>query len=1100
MKKLLPVLLISFAALSQGLPVYTTLRPDPSFGPVSWFGWSLATGDFNGDGVPDIAVGSPRSDFVFGGDSLAAAGRVDIFFGPIPAGVAYPDMVIGGLSEDDQFGISLSTAGDFNGDGYEDLLVGANVVERKGGAYIFFGGPSFGGAPDVFFLGEEIVDNFGYSSTNIGDQNGDGYDDVLVAALYNDAIGPRTGRCYIYYGAPSHDGTPDFIITGLDSLDDFGTVVSGPLDFNGDGWPDFLVGAVQAGGYWFKPGAGYLFHGGPLLDGVPNLTLTGAHPMEFFGNSVAALEDFTGNGYGDAAFAGYNHHALPDSSVGRVIIAYGGGGADTLIGNRARQSFGSEIVSAGDIDFDGMTELAVSMRFDPTGDSAGFVMIFGHCRYGDTVRVDTTCWNPAPSTRSWFGYRMLGSDDVTGDGMRNFAVADPMFDGGEGLQGAVYVYTGWRDYWPIEAEFISPEDGIVSACPRLPIKWRMRHPSGLEDMKAFVTVLNTHDEHHYTLDSAQLSLIDDSTMIFTPSEDWGESGWVVVRLDSAYLHSTEESIDSAIAVEWFSDLNPPRVRFMGDSISVTDRYPTFVWKIEEEHLNRTDTTVLTATFHGESLRPTVFPAYWAENYIQVAVTLSDFGIVPAHGETITVCLENVMDMPDTCGPNIAEPSCISRIFYRAWNADFTFTSPGLSHTILTFGATPSATDGYDPGLDIFMPPIPDSRVKASFALDDPAYPHINRLLRDLRASEDDTLEWRIITQGEGEASVEWTPERLPVGVWLLNGKLDMRAYPEWHFALGETLSIRFYTGPKSLVAWDLLSRAWELFSLPLYPEIYDPDVVLGEPSAIIFRYAYDPETRAYYEPSRWPTGRGLWLLDADGYRAPRIVGGWPIDTMWAPLSPGWNMISAPFDTTPAGAMTTDPPGAILHGTLYGWDVASYDYFAPAELAPLSGYWVAVSREAELFAPGEGTFLSKSSFAHGFGFPPPPPHLTGLNETKPVLPKEFAISAHPNPFNSAVKITIDGVGAHDRLPLRVEIYDLAGRRVASLIPPGPPLTRGEEETNLTPLSKGGARSAEGVIWRPDASLPSGVYLVRASVESRSLSGAEATIVKRVVYLK
>ena len=1116
------VLLLVVAVYSQGLPVSCVLRPDLSLGPVGWFGWSLASGDFNGDGHADIAVGSPRSDFVFAGDSMITSGRVDVYFGPLSGGMNFPDIVIGGRAEGDQFGISLSSAGDFNGDGYEDLLVGANVVEYKGGAYIFYGGPSLDAEPDVAFVGENIVDNFGYSCTGIGDQNGDGFGDILVGALYNDEMGSRSGRCYIYFGGIAPDTTADLVITGLDSLDDFGTSVSGPLDFNGDGRPDFLVGAVQAGGYWYKPGAGYLFYGGALLDDIPDLIANGAHPMEFFGNSVAALTDFNGDGRGDAVFAGYNHHEPPDSAVGRVLGIYGGGGGFTLLGDRRGQTFGGEIASAGDIDFDGLTELAVAQTYDPSGDSAGFVKIFGFDPIGGLPIVDSTCWNPAPSPSSWFGYRMTACEDLTGDGMRNFAIADPTFEEVGGMQGRVYIYNGWRDRWPIEAQFISPERGIISACPRQEFKIRLRHPTGLEGIRVRLTVASGAGELEYTLDSPQVFLEDDSTLVFRPSEDWA-TGNALVILDSAYLSTTGEAIDSSIANFCSIDLNPPLVSYIGDSTTISDRYPTFIWDIEEsEWFNEVDTTALVAICGTDSVRPSIYYEMSPCNQLRVAVSLSDFGVVPAHGETITVCLDNVMDMPDTCGPNIAEPSCISRIFYRAWNTDLTFSSPGLSPTILTLGAEPPATDGYDPGLDIFMPPIPDSRVKASFALDDPAYPHFTKLLRDLRASEDDTLEWRIITQGEGEASVEWTPEELPVGVWLLNRKLDMRAYPEWDFALGETLSIRFCTGPKVLVDfYPSPVTFWNLFSLPIYPETYDPERIIGRRTSGYHTYAYSPEAMGYYIPERWPTGMGVWVLNEVWMcQPPNVLGGWPIDTMWAPLSPGWNMISAPFDTTPVSAMATEPSGAIVSGTIFGWDFHSGSYIEATELAPLSGYWVAASREAELFAPGDGSALAKSAFSATFGSPPPPPSLTDIAETKPpAKPDRLTISAWPNPFNSAVTITLDApVGAHGRAPLQIEIFDLNGRRVAQL-PDG-----GTVGAGFTPAlndvadnnERDGARpspTTREFTWSPDETIGSGVYLVRARFgDSRSLSGgyraeprqAEAAggtaATKRVVYLK
>jgi len=115
------------------------------------------------------------------------------------------------------------------------------------------------------------------------------------------------------------------------------------------------------------------------------------------------------------------------------------------------------------------------------------------------------------------------------------------------------------------------------------------------------------------------------------------------------------------------------------------------------------------------------------------------------------------------------------------------------------------------------------------------------------------------------------------------------------------------------------------------------------------------------------------------------------------------------------------------------------------------------------------------------------------ETPPPRAEKFSISAYPNPFNSTCRIGIESGGWRVE---SVEIYDVNGRMVAEIIPPSPPFTRGEEE-GKSPLSKG---DLGGLVWTPNESLGSGIYLIRARFGSRSLSGAETTATKRVVYLK
>ncbi len=120
---------------------------------------------------------------------------------------------------------------------------------------------------------------------------------------------------------------------------------------------------------------------------------------------------------------------------------------------------------------------------------------------------------------------------------------------------------------------------------------------------------------------------------------------------------------------------------------------------------------------------------------------------------------------------------------------------------------------------------------------------------------------------------------------------------------------------------------------------------------------------------------------------------------------------------------------------------------------------------------------------------------GLGVEEASLPEAFAISAHPNPFNSAVKIAVEGVGDGSPVPFEVEIYDVNGRMVEGGTVGAYCIRPFDGSTRLTPTT-------QEYIWSPDKSLPSGVYLVRARFDSRSLSGVEttATAAKRVVYLK
>jgi len=151
--------------------------------------------------------------------------------------------------------------------------------------------------------------------------------------------------------------------------------------------------------------------------------------------------------------------------------------------------------------------------------------------------------------------------------------------------------------------------------------------------------------------------------------------------------------------------------------------------------------------------------------------------------------------------------------------------------------------------------------------------------------------------------------------------------------------------------------------------------------------------------------------------------------------------------------------------------------------------------------GTGSFTRECKFDDiGIGT------ATAINvEEKRYLPEDFSIAAYPNPFNSAVTITIDGVGAYYNTPLQVEIFDLAGRRVETVSSVAEPVEAvevpgGFAMSGATNTKLPSTSSVSVFIWHPDASISSGVYLVRARFDSAQRPEGEETATKRVVYLK
>jgi hypothetical protein len=320
---------------------------DASFqgeGSGDWSGYDVAVvADVDGDGLDDLLIGAHGNE-----ETGAMAGQTYLILGRASGwtpdtSLSAAEASLLGEAEGDQSGQAVAGAGDVNGDGLGDLLVGAPINaeagHEAGQAYLVLGrdsgwalDTSLAGA-DASFLGEEDSAWAGSAVAGVGDVDGDGLDDILVGAPHANDGGAQSGKAYLWFGrstgwapdTPLSDADASFV--GEDSADNAGGALAGAGDVDGDGYADFLIGAGGNSEAGNDAGQAYLFLG-KAAGWSRDLDLAGAdesflgdNPEDNLGAAVALTGDVDGDGFAEVLVGAYGHDQL-GSDTGQAYLFF----------------------------------------------------------------------------------------------------------------------------------------------------------------------------------------------------------------------------------------------------------------------------------------------------------------------------------------------------------------------------------------------------------------------------------------------------------------------------------------------------------------------------------------------------------------------------------------------------------------------------------------------------------------------------------------------------------------------------------------------------------------------------------------------------------
>jgi len=454
-------------------------------------------GDINGDGYDDWAMGLPGAMDL---ESGIETGTVHIYLGgDIPASESPADLILAGKPDTYGFGGKISSAGDVNNDGFDDLLVkfiwhDKDFFVTRNSVALFYGGDPFDKEVDLVFTAVEGHANYFFGVvSDAGDVNDDGYDDIIIGAPAQ-FQGSDSAHAYVYYGGESMDNSADVVFTGdmkppghiSPGAEHFALNACGAGDMNNDGYDDILISAGSGAklylggadmdntidvlfndltGFGISPeisaagdlnddgfddvilgayvgGRAYICFGGETVDETSDLIIPGWAPMDYFGRSVSGAGDVNGDGVSDVIVGcDYNY-------LSTVRVYFGGTSMDSLpdvalFGDVQGDRFGYKVSIDGDLNNDGYSDIIIGGIGNYTtfskGDDQGNIWLFYG---GDPMDNESEAIFTGGGSSDYFAQRVAHAGDVNGDGFPDIVVGQAPYFVDPYYVGRAYLYLG----------------------------------------------------------------------------------------------------------------------------------------------------------------------------------------------------------------------------------------------------------------------------------------------------------------------------------------------------------------------------------------------------------------------------------------------------------------------------------------------------------------------------------------------------------------------------------------------------------------------------------------------------------------------------------